>query len=56
MYSETHSRPVWTTRFRGGADVLPRLVRCVHDCVGRGTATLVIDAAHYKAAETKAGQ
>ena len=56
MYSETHSRPVWTTRFRGGADVLPMLVRCVHDCVGRGIATLVIATAHLKAAEIKASQ
>ncbi len=32
------------------------LAHRVHDCIGRGIATLIIDAAHLKAAEVKAGQ
>jgi lysophospholipase L1-like esterase len=32
------------------------LAHRVHDCIGRGIAALIIDAAHLKAAETKAGQ
>jgi hypothetical protein len=44
------------TRKRGGTDVLPMLVRRIHDRVGRGSATLVIDPAHHKAAEIEARQ
>ncbi len=32
------------------------LAQRVHDCIGRGIATLIVDAAHLKAAEVKAGQ
>jgi hypothetical protein len=32
------------------------LAQRVHDCIGRGIAELIIDAAHLKAAEVKAGQ
>lgn len=32
------------------------LAHRVHDCIGRGIAMLILDAAHLKAAETKTGQ
>ncbi len=32
------------------------LAQRVHDCIGRGIAALIIDAAHLKAADTRAGQ
>ena len=32
------------------------LAHRVHDCIGRGIAALIIDAAHLKAADIKAGQ
>jgi hypothetical protein len=32
------------------------LAHRVHDCIGRGIAALIVDAAHLKAAEVKAGQ
>src|SRR5207342_2300303 len=32
------------------------LAQRVHDCIGRGIAALIIDAAHLKSAESKTGQ
>jgi lysophospholipase L1-like esterase len=40
--------------YAAGKDIV--LARRVHDCVGRGIASMIIDAAHLKPVEPKAGQ